>query len=208
MNKKCVLRHCDLDLWPKVTKFNRVWASAVSSYLAKTASKSVHPFGWNFVHKKSGHTDRQTDTHTHTDKLQWKYNPSMISRRCKNKIYLLASVTNTLDEKQTTTNRVTTILHRPVCMMVRQQVMFDSNLFSRSWICKCSVNWLMLLVTFFKMLDCRFANCKMNLLWNVKKMIFNFWAAKRTMFCCFVCAVFYNLINCILVSRSNRLVMG
>ena len=26
---------------------------------AKTASKSVHPFGWNFVHKKS-----QTDTQT------------------------------------------------------------------------------------------------------------------------------------------------
>ena len=30
----------------------------------KTASESVHPFGWNFVHKKrAGHTH----THTHTD---------------------------------------------------------------------------------------------------------------------------------------------
>ena len=80
MNEKWVLRHCDLDLWPKVTKFNRVRASAVSNHLVKTATKSVRPFGWNFVHKKSGHTDRQTDTHT--DKLQWKYNPSTISWRC------------------------------------------------------------------------------------------------------------------------------
>ena len=33
----------------------------------KTASKSVNPFGWNFVHKKrAGHTDTQTDRHTHT----------------------------------------------------------------------------------------------------------------------------------------------
>ena len=48
--------------------FNRVSASAVSNHLAKTASKlkSVHLFGWNFVHKKSGHTDTQTDRHTHT----------------------------------------------------------------------------------------------------------------------------------------------
>ena len=79
--------HSDLDLWPKVTNFNRVWANVLSNHLAKTASKSVHPFGWNFVHKNSaGHTDRQTDTHinthTHTEKLQWKYNPSTISWRC------------------------------------------------------------------------------------------------------------------------------
>ena len=47
-------------------------AKAVSNHLTKTASKSVHPFGWNFVHKNSGHTDTQTDRHTnrHTDKLK------------------------------------------------------------------------------------------------------------------------------------------
>ena len=87
MKKKWVLRHCDLDLWPKVIKFNRVWASAGSNHLAKTASKSIHPFGWNFVHKKCRthrHTDTQTHTHRHTDKLKWKYNPSTISWRCKN----------------------------------------------------------------------------------------------------------------------------
>ena len=62
MKKKWVLRYCDLDLWPKVTKFNRVRASARSNHLAKTASKSVHLFGWNFVHKKT--SDTQTDTQT------------------------------------------------------------------------------------------------------------------------------------------------
>ena len=41
--------HSDLDLQPKVTNFNRVRASAISNYLAKTASKSAHSFGWNFV---------------------------------------------------------------------------------------------------------------------------------------------------------------
>ena len=65
MKKKWVLRHCDLDLWPKVTNFNRVRASAISNHLAKTASKSVHPFGWNFVHKKI-RTHRQKDRKTHT----------------------------------------------------------------------------------------------------------------------------------------------
>ena len=60
-----IFGHGDLDLWRKVTNFNRVWASVLSSHLAKTASKSVHPFGWNFVHKKrTGHTHRQTDTQT------------------------------------------------------------------------------------------------------------------------------------------------
>ena len=59
-----IFGHCDLDLWPKVTNFDRVRASVVSSHLAKTASKSMHPFGWNFVHKNSGHTDRHTDTQT------------------------------------------------------------------------------------------------------------------------------------------------
>ena len=71
------------DLWPKVTNFNRLWANAVCNRLAKTASKSVHPFNGNFVHKQSW-TDRQTDTHTR-DKLQWKYNPSTISWRCYRK---------------------------------------------------------------------------------------------------------------------------
>ena len=62
--KKWILIHCDLDLWPKVTNFHRVRASFVSNNLAKTVSKSVHPFGWNFVHKKSGHTDRHTHRQT------------------------------------------------------------------------------------------------------------------------------------------------
>ena len=101
MKKKWELRHCDLDLWPKVTKFNRVRASAGISHLVKTASKSVHPFGWNFVHKNSGHTDRQTHTHTdrhthrHTDKLKWKYNPSTISWRCKKKCFTVAILETT-----------------------------------------------------------------------------------------------------------------
>ena len=81
-----IFGHRDLDLWPKVTKFNRVRVSVISNHLAKTASISVHPFGLNFVHKNSGHTDtqtdRQTDRHTHTDTLKWKYNPSTISLRC------------------------------------------------------------------------------------------------------------------------------
>ena len=72
MKEKWILRHCDLDLWPKVTKFNRVRSSAISNHLAKTASKSVHPFGWNFVHKKC-RTDRQTHTHTHTE-TNWSEN--------------------------------------------------------------------------------------------------------------------------------------
>ena len=45
-----------------VTNFNWVRASVVWNRLAKTASKSVHPFGWNFVHKNI-----RTDTHTQTD---------------------------------------------------------------------------------------------------------------------------------------------
>ena len=53
-----------LDLKPKVANINRVQASAVSNHLAKTASKTVHPFGWNFVH---WHTHRQTDSHTYTN---------------------------------------------------------------------------------------------------------------------------------------------
>ena len=82
MKEKSILSHCDLDLWLKVTNFNSVWASAVSNHLAKTAFKSVHLFGWNFVHKQS-RTHTHTHRHTHTDKLQWKYNPSMILWGCK-----------------------------------------------------------------------------------------------------------------------------
>ena len=40
MKKKWILSPCDLDLWHKVPNFNRVWASVVSSGLAKTVSKS------------------------------------------------------------------------------------------------------------------------------------------------------------------------
>ena len=53
--------HSDLDLWHKVTNFNRVRGSAISNYLAKTAFKLVHSFGWNFVHRH---------THNKTDKLK------------------------------------------------------------------------------------------------------------------------------------------
>ena len=59
------LSHCDLDLWSKVTNFNRVWASVLNNRLAKTASKSVHSFGWKIVYKQSRadtQTDRQSDT--------------------------------------------------------------------------------------------------------------------------------------------------
>ena len=43
--------HCDLDLWPKVTNFNRVWTNAKSNRLVKTASNSVDRFNQYFVHK-------------------------------------------------------------------------------------------------------------------------------------------------------------
>ena len=68
-NFRYIFCHSDLDLWPKVTNFNRIWASVLKNHLAKTASKSVHPFGWNFVHQNSAghtHTDRQTDRQTDT----------------------------------------------------------------------------------------------------------------------------------------------
>ena len=66
MKKKLILRQCDLDFYPKVANFENDRASVVSNRLAVTASKLVHPFGLNFVHKNSGHTDTQTHTHTHT----------------------------------------------------------------------------------------------------------------------------------------------
>ena len=56
--------------------------NAISNHLAKIASKSVHPFGWNFVHKKrAGHTD--TQTHIQTNCSENILNPSKISWRCK-----------------------------------------------------------------------------------------------------------------------------
>ena len=79
--KKWELRHCDLDLWPKVTKFNRVWATNRSNHLAKTASKLVHPFGWNFVHKNFW-------THTHRDTQTNCSENSTISWRCKNLLWM------------------------------------------------------------------------------------------------------------------------
>ena len=69
--KKRILCRGDLDLWPKITNFNRVWASVVSNHSVKTTSKSVHLFSWNFVHKTDRHIHRQAA-------LQWKYNPSTI----------------------------------------------------------------------------------------------------------------------------------
>ena len=73
--KKLILRHCYLELEPKFTNFNGIRASATSNHVAKTASKSVHPFGWNIVYWQT--------RHTYIDKLQWKYNPSTVSWRCK-----------------------------------------------------------------------------------------------------------------------------
>ena len=61
-----------LLIWPKVTNFNRVWASAVSNHLAKTASKSVIRLAGILLTRKH-RTHTQTDRHT--DKLKWKYNP-------------------------------------------------------------------------------------------------------------------------------------
>ena len=67
MKKKWIWSHCDLDLWPKVTNCNKVWACELSNRLVKTAFQSVHPFGWNFVHKQS-QTHRRTHTQTHCSK--------------------------------------------------------------------------------------------------------------------------------------------
>ena len=64
--KKWVLHHCDLDLWHKVTNFNWVWDTAVSNHLAKTASKSVHPFGLNLFTSRAGQRHRQTGRHSYT----------------------------------------------------------------------------------------------------------------------------------------------
>ena len=78
------LHHCDLDLWPKVTKLNRVWASAGSNHLAKIASNwCIHRAGTLFT-RSAGQPDTHTHTDRHTDKLQWKFNPSTILWRFKN----------------------------------------------------------------------------------------------------------------------------
>ena len=58
----CVTVHF---LLTKITNFNRVWASVVCNHLAKTTSKSVHPFCRKFVYK---HSDRHTDTQTSCNK--------------------------------------------------------------------------------------------------------------------------------------------
>ena len=68
MKKTWVLRHYDLDLWPKVINFNRARTSVISNHLAKTASKSEHrSAGILFTRKLDTQTDRQTDTHTQTN---------------------------------------------------------------------------------------------------------------------------------------------
>ena len=49
----------------KITNFNWVPENGVSNHIAKTGSKSVQPFGWNFVHKQTDtHTGRQTNKQT------------------------------------------------------------------------------------------------------------------------------------------------
>ena len=54
----------EIGLWSNVTNFKRVRDSAVNSHLTKTASKSVHPIGWNLFYKN---TAGQTDRHKHTE---------------------------------------------------------------------------------------------------------------------------------------------
>ena len=65
-----VLRHCYLDLWPKVTNFNNVWASAVSNHLAKTAFQIGSFVRLEFCSyaEPDTHTHTHTDTHTHTQR--------------------------------------------------------------------------------------------------------------------------------------------
>ena len=48
--------------------------------------------------RSAGHTDRHT--HTHTDKLQWKYNPSTISWRCQQETGNVIAAFNGLLEKK------------------------------------------------------------------------------------------------------------
>ena len=51
---KHVSGYCDLNLWPKITNFNRVRANAISNHLAKTTSKSLHTFGKVKCHTRGG----------------------------------------------------------------------------------------------------------------------------------------------------------
>ena len=66
--------------WPKVANFNRVRASVQSNCLAKNLVQIGASVWLEFCSQAEldSHTDRQTD------KLQWKYNPSLISWRCNN----------------------------------------------------------------------------------------------------------------------------
>ena len=91
MKKKWVLHHCDLDHWCKVTNFNKIRVSVVRNHLAKTSSKLVHSFSWNFVHKQS-QTETQMHRQTHRQTAVEKNDPSTISRRCKNAISVDQSV--------------------------------------------------------------------------------------------------------------------
>ena len=91
-----------LPFLPKVTNFDRVRDSAVSNRLAKPASKSEHPFGWNFVHKEtSGQTHTQPGRQTHRQTAV-KNNPLRcrwgvkISYLCFWRIHLLKSLLHSL----------------------------------------------------------------------------------------------------------------
>ena len=67
LRKKRILRHCDLDLRFKIANFNKIRVIAISNNLAKTASKSVNPFGCSLTDTQTDRqTDTQTITHTHT----------------------------------------------------------------------------------------------------------------------------------------------
>ena len=121
MKKKWVLRHYDFDHWPKVTNINRVRAIAVINHLAKSASKSVHPFSWNFVHKKT--------LDTHTDKLLLKYNPSTISWRCKNlPLWPITSFTcSAKPERRSTTSPMVTKFISKDSIYTKYEVCWDMD---------------------------------------------------------------------------------
>ena len=92
-------RHFPIDFY----KMNWYWATVTLTFdpISPISIESKQPFSENrvqigasvwleFCSQEKLDTHKHTDTHTyrdiHTDKLQWKYNPSMISWRCiKNK---------------------------------------------------------------------------------------------------------------------------
>ena len=83
--KKWVLRHCDLDLWPKVTNFKRIWASLVSNHLSEDCVK-IGVAVWSAFYSQ---TNRQTDRHTHTQTdvhSEAKIFPSMTLWSCKKRM--------------------------------------------------------------------------------------------------------------------------